>query len=377
MMEWAGRPLSSEEIGIRHKPLSVVAAKRWIAQVLVADHIRDCAAFLGHKNDRDDFVPHGTAFFVTMQAYGRNFPYIVTAKHVLDKIPDDIVLLRVNATSSRSARYVQLPKESWHFHPKHNEEPGPNEKYIDVAVCKLNFDYTDIDLTFFSTDDFMTDDVQREFDIGTGDDVAITGLFFSHYGETRNVPIVRIGNIAAMPGESLPTDHGLMDGYLVETRSIGGISGSPVFTLLGVRPEYTFLPDQPHPHLERKVLKKAERMHYLLGLVHGYYTINTQEEWVSKTDQQVGDLNTGISIVVPVSKIVETIQQEAVMGIDIKLAAELDGTSKRNSGAKTASAASSSGSIPTTEAEANPSHREDFNRLVSAASKPRPKDDRT
>jgi hypothetical protein len=342
--------------------------------VLIAEHVRDCAAFLGHKNSRGDFTPHGTAFFVAMSAYERNFPYIVTAKHVLDQIPGDTALLRVNATSSRTVRYIPLPKKAWHFHPDHNEE-GPKQKYIDVAVCKFNFNYTDIDLTFFDTDSFMSADVQHEFDVGAGDEVAITGLFFSHYGETRNVPIVRIGNIAAMPGEPLPTSHGLMEGYLIETRSIGGISGSPVFTHLAVRPETTFLPSQPHLQLERKVLKKADHVHYLLGLVHGYYTINTQEEWVSKTDQQIGDLNTGISVVVLASKIAETIQQEAVMGVDIKTAAELDEMSKRNSGSKTASAASSSGSNRTTEE--NPDHRGDFNRLVSAASKPKPKDDRT
>jgi len=374
MLEWARRPLSPDEIGIRQQPLSVGAAKKWIAQVLIAEHVRDCAAFLGHKNSRDDFIPHGTAFFVAMSAYERNFPYIVTAKHVLDQIPGDTALLRVNVTSSRTVRYIPLPKKAWHFHPDHNEE-GPKQKYIDVAVCKFNFNYTDIDLTFFDTDSFMSADVQREFDVGAGDEVAITGLFFSHYGETRNLPIVRIGNIAAMPGEPLPTSHGLMEGYLIETRSIGGISGSPVFTHLAVRPETTFLPSQPHPQLERKVLKKAEHVHYLLGLVHGYYTINTKEEWVSKTDQQIGDLNTGISVVVLASKIAETIQQEEVMGVDIKTAAELDEMSKRNSGSKTASAAFSSGSNRTTEE--NPDHREDFNRLVSAASKPKPKDDRT
>src|SRR5689334_11059030 len=150
----------------------------------------------------------------------------------------------------------------------------------------MDFNYSDIDLVFFLSDEFLTEEARDKYHVGTGDEVAIVGLFYSHFGEAKNVPIVRTGNIAAMPDEPVPTSHGLTDAYLVEVRSIGGISGSPVFTHLAVRPETTVLPAQPYPQMERKTLAKAEHAHYLLGLVQGYYTINTQDDWISKTDQQ-------------------------------------------------------------------------------------------
>ena len=48
-----------------------------------------------------------------------------------------------------------------------------------------------------------------------------------------NLPIVRLGAIAAMPGEYIKTDWGCLRAYLIEARSIGGLSGSPVFIRVG------------------------------------------------------------------------------------------------------------------------------------------------
>jgi hypothetical protein len=49
------------------------------------------------------------------------------------------------------------------------------------------------------------------------------GLFSEHQGAERNIPIVRVGNIAAMPEEPvLTTSWGAIDAYLIEARSIGG-----------------------------------------------------------------------------------------------------------------------------------------------------------
>jgi len=367
MLLHTNRFLTADEAGIRPRLMPVGACKQWISDVRVSDYGKDCVAFLGQKNSRGEFVPHGTAFFVGMIAYQRTLPYIVTAKHVLDQMSDDApVLLRVNTISASGVRYVPLPKAKWHFHPEHNEEPGRKQKYVDVAVYRPDFDYTDVQMVFFTFDDFLTDEKRSEYDVGVGDEIVITGLFFSHIGEARNIPVVRTGNIAAVPDEPLPTDKGLMDGYLVEVRSIGGISGSPVFTHLAVRPDKIIVEADPYPQLEHKTLKKADKVHYLLGLVHGYYTINTQEEWVSKTEQQVGDLNTGITIVIPASKIADTINQPSVSGADIEMARKFDEASKRRSRAKTASVPSASDRQASDE---NPNAREDFIRLANAAAR--------
>jgi hypothetical protein len=43
---------------------------------------------------------------------------------------------------------------------------------------------------------------------------------------------VRIGNIALMPSVKVQVRQHLMDTYLVESRSIGGLSGSLIWELL-------------------------------------------------------------------------------------------------------------------------------------------------
>ena len=68
-----------------------------------------------------------------------------------------------------------------------------------------------------------------------GDEVFVVGLFRHRHGTQRNIPIVRVGNLAALTEEKVATnDFGLVDAYLIEARSIGGLSGSPVFLNLWV-----------------------------------------------------------------------------------------------------------------------------------------------
>jgi hypothetical protein len=43
------------------------------------------------------------------------------------------------------------------------------------------------------------------------------------------MPIGRHGSLAMMPSEPIQTDLGFADVYLIKARSMGGISGSPVF----------------------------------------------------------------------------------------------------------------------------------------------------
>ena len=67
------------------------------------------------------------------------------------------------------------------------------------------------------------------WNIGIGDEVHAVGLFSEAPGHQTNMPIVRVGNIPMMPTEQIQTDMGYADVYLVEARSLGGMSGSPVF----------------------------------------------------------------------------------------------------------------------------------------------------
>ena len=76
-----------------------------------------------------------------------------------------------------------------------------------------------------------TDETMQKHEVGAGRRVVfITGLFRHYHGNQRNISIVgEFGNIACLIEEKIQTkDFGEIDAYLVEARSIGGLSGSPV-----------------------------------------------------------------------------------------------------------------------------------------------------
>jgi hypothetical protein len=63
-------------------------------------------------------------------------------------------------------------------------------------------------------------------------------LFFAVLSEKKNIPIVRVGNEAALRDEDEPVlnkSGNLMGAYLVGSRSIAGRSCSPVFMECAVR----------------------------------------------------------------------------------------------------------------------------------------------
>jgi hypothetical protein len=79
-------------------------------------------------------------------------------------------------------------------------------------------------------ENFATDQVIQQENIGIGDEVFAVGLFNQKWGNERNIPIMRTGIIASMPEEPLLGEIDTpYDAYLAELRSIGGLSGSPVF----------------------------------------------------------------------------------------------------------------------------------------------------
>jgi hypothetical protein len=100
----------------------------------------------------------------------------------------------------------------------------------DVAVIPVG-PGAEFDITSIGSDRVVTDEIARRYGLRVGDEVFAIGLFTLHRGKTRNVPLVRSGIVAAMPGEPLEDPSSGIEyyAYLVEMRSIGGLSGSLVF----------------------------------------------------------------------------------------------------------------------------------------------------
>ena len=87
-----------------------------------------------------------------------------------------------------------------------------------------------------------------------------------------------------IPDEPVPTKMGMTEAYLIEARSIGGLSGSPAFVY------------------------KRNRF-YLLGLMHGHWDIPPENKNDFVDMDSFGSVNMGIAIVVPAKKILEVLNQ--------------------------------------------------------------------
>lgn len=274
----------------------------------VPDEVRKCAAFVCYR-DNDGYKLGGTAFFISIPLEGVGgglFVYLVTAKHIIEgvasKSVDKKTHIRINLRD-KPAALVSIDIARWLYHP--------DDTLVDVAIVpwappKDIIDYLSIPINMLATDDVISKEA-----IGVGDEVFLTGLFRNHYGRDKNLPIVRIGNIALMPEEPISTSNGLMDAYLVESRSIGGLSGSPVFVHVG---------GLRQAGGSNRIRGSA---FYLLGLMHGHWDLPVTDTDSLVEDQISGErVNMGIAIVIPVTKILEVINRKELVEGRAKVAVE-------------------------------------------------------
>lgn len=258
----------------------------------VPDGARKSVLFLGDKTT-GGFTPRGTAFVVSLTEGEHRWHYLVTAEHVVSGMVTRgyDVWLRTNLESGGSFD-SKIPYGAWHFHPESERVP------TDVAVCPIEL-CDDEDIRATGLDIAATKELIAQKHIGLGDEVAIIGLFRQHHGKQRNLPIVRVGNIALLTSEPVWTRYcGYTDAYLIVARSINGLSGSPVFVTM-----------PPFRANEGKVEQHIGPVYWLLGLVHGHFDVDRLHEDAVVDDGNDGSrgINAGIGIVIPVEKILETI----------------------------------------------------------------------
>ena len=279
----------------------------------VPDVIRDCVVFIGynHVNEQGEIETEmgGTGFFMGVSLSDRaedTFNYIVTAKHVIEDVErddyEDRIRLRFNLISEENDKPIvkaitdECKREDWIFH---------KDSQIDVAIMPINPSRYDHKLAHLAVPHVMiVDDYVIENEkIGIGEEVYYPGLFTEHYGEEKNLPVIRAGIISSMPHEKIRIPElGEFDAYLIESRSRGGLSGSPVFVHLGGRPI-------PIPgvglggHLFRvyeRVLDIKDRVIYLLGIIRGHWDEFFEDD----------DINMGVAMVIPAINIKEVLEYE-------------------------------------------------------------------
>lgn len=262
----------------------------------VPEDITKSVAFLALKMADGEIQLKGTAFLVGRESRKggwANPVYAVTARHVIDgiRVKSLDVWFRINRRSGESDWFHSNVRD-WYAHP--------TDTTIDVAILRVDL-LPDWDHLVLTEASWITKEIMASEDVNLGNEVFITGLFHHHQGERKSIPIVRVGNLACMSEEKIQTVVGLIDGLLIEARSIGGLSGSPVFLNLGTLRSIG-------GQLRQRTSGPA---FYLLGLVHGHYDVNASEIDEASPTQLDGltvqRVNTGIAIVVPFHSILEVI----------------------------------------------------------------------
>lgn len=265
----------------------------------VNDLLPYSCVYLCVKEASGKVIPAGTAFVLSVAAETNpevHHGYLVTAAHCIREAQRryGALFMRVNQHPDDSAALIEL-NAAWVFHEDeandvavlHFPPPAPFNLYRIIAIER---------------ESVATEKVRETEAIGIGDDLVVVGLFSSHHGRTANRPIIRMGSIASMPDEPIEDpDSGLpFDAYLAEVRSVGGLSGSPVWVVI-----------HPGRMINGKV-ERSRQQYYLLGLIRGHW--RKDEEWLSDFGSgEQETLNTGIALVTPIEKALEIIEMDALV----------------------------------------------------------------
>src|SRR5262249_51151402 len=117
--------------------------------------------------------------------------------------------------------------------------------------------------------------------------------------------IVRSGHLALSPPEEMPInnwDTPMMRAFLIEMRSLGGLSGSPVFVQRSIAVQ---------PIEETGRMPLAAGSIFLLGVMRGHWEVPQHAlDYASPPHGKEQDLlNAGIAIVQPADQVVEIMEQ--------------------------------------------------------------------
>jgi hypothetical protein len=229
--------------------------------------------------------------------------YLVTAKHVAERLSDLPFYVRFNLASG-SSKLLPIDFET-------SEEPlfqwFPHaEPSVDLAILPFPFDIGSQGVVAVALrSDALVERKNPMADAGCGDMCHVIGLFTPRPGRTRNIAVLHTGHIAAMSdGKELieTDDHGKklqLEGYLVEASNLSGLSGAPVFVRGGLELNVpieetgeTRTITAPTPELK------------LLGV------------WAGSWDRPINQFSTrapvGIGVVTPAYRLLELLESDAV-----------------------------------------------------------------
>ena len=259
--------------------------------------------YLAVKNDEtEEPVLGGTACIVSLpsRAQGHAFQVLVTAGHCVKEMEAwGHQYIRVNDKNGK-ARLCEMTGADWVF--------ASDFPATDLAATPLNLPMPEFDIALLPYAMAAFPPIIKAASIGVGDELYVVGLFTRRHGKSKNIPIVRTGTIAAMPDELIdePKTGIPYHAYLSEIRSIGGLSGSPVF--VDLRPGRVVSEDSADGG---EVQGLNQRTIFLLGVIRGHWKKGAYEVAdmadALNDDEERGMLNTGIATVTPIDRLEEIV----------------------------------------------------------------------
>lgn len=279
--------------------------------MLIPDEIFKCVVFTGYDKGGGEKHLNGTAFLCASPVEGTTLLlgfHAVTARHVVERARErsEKLYFRVNLTEpgEDGSEWLETRIKDWRFHP---------DSRVDLAAHYIPAWTPRYDHKFLSTKGFLTNEIIQKLRIGPGDELFFPGLVTKHPGIGRNQPIVRFGNIAAMPQEKVDTNLGYSHLYLADSRSIGGMSGSPVFSYLPSDREY-------HESVNDLdvLIPMGGGEFFVLGMIIGHWDDHLGEEtFLIDPDLYRERINTGIALIAPSWQILELLNIEEF--VDLRL----------------------------------------------------------
>lgn len=256
----------------------------------IDDNILDCSIYLypSIQEAQGGEKSGGSGFLVSVPSEtskGRGYVYAVTNSHVIREAGSPIIRLN---TKEGAMEILPIDERAWVHHPDGD----------DLAICQLRINTEKYRVKYLPISMFMSQEIIAKEKIGAGDEVFMVGRFIGYDGKQQNTPTVRFGNIAIGTVQPMPHPRGyLTDSFLIETRSLSGYSGSPVFVHI--------LPFSKRPEMEGW---SAQRGPWLLGVDWGhehFFEKVLEQDGTETQEKRKVRTNSGITNVVPVWKLLE------------------------------------------------------------------------
>jgi hypothetical protein len=218
--------------------------------------------------------------------------YLLTAKHVVKPWLDGGSQLYVRfSKEGRSVGLIPIESEWWY----HQDDA------VDLAVTQFQPEPDPLlaGLHFSSAflEDIATQSDRLRVKHGIpwppaeGEETMFIGLTTHITGHSKNSPVVRMGHVAMIPPDPVEGEYGPSEYYLIECQTYPGNSGSPVWV--------------GYPSLERL----HEVRFFLLGILSSSFPV--RERLLQKRNPRsrgtIAYYNLGLTLVVPVEKILELI----------------------------------------------------------------------